>query len=128
MAAVKRTLRLLPGTYAVCRLDPATAEPDWAGSGTFYSVTRTAAELSVVCDERLVPEGVVKEGGWKVAQVAGPLDLSMVGVLVSLIGPLAREGISVFVLSTYDTDYLLVKAEQLGRALQVLRVEEHEVA
>ena len=105
----KRKLELLPEVYAVCRLDKDAPVPDWAAGGLFSSITRTAHELSVVCADAHVAVGVKKEGGWRVLMVEGPLDFSLTGVLASLTGPLAREGISVFALSTYDTDYLLVK-------------------
>ncbi|MCK9356567.1 MAG: ACT domain-containing protein [Dehalococcoidia bacterium] len=123
-----RTLSLLPDIYAVCRLDRRAPVPDWATRGLFSSVTRTAAELSVVCPDALVPAGVRKESGWRVLMVEGPLDFSLTGVLASLTGPLAREGISVFALSTYDTDYLLVKQEQCEKALQALRAAGYHVA
>ena len=114
-------------TYAVCRLDRNAPAPDWGTRGLFSSVTRTAEELSVVCPDAQVPGRVKREGGWRVLKVEGPLDFSLTGVLASLTAPLAREGISVFALSTYDTDYLLVKKEQLEKAIQALRGEGYEV-
>ncbi len=127
MDAGKRTLSLLPDTYAVCRLDREAPVPDWATRGPFSSVTRTAGELSVVCPDALVPAGVKRESDWKLLMVEGPLDFSLTGVLASLTGPLAREGISVFALSTYDTDYLLVKQEQLDRAIRALGAEGYDI-
>ena len=123
----KGKLELLPGIYAVCWLDKDAPVPDWATHGPFSSVTRTAKGLSVVCPDARVAGGVKKESGWKVLMVEGPLDLSLTGVLASLTGPLAREGVSVFALSTYDTDYLLVKQEQLEKAIQVLGAEVYDV-
>ena len=127
MEEEKRKLELLPDIYAVCRLDKNAPVPDWGIRGPFSSITRTAGELSVVCPEAQVPGGVNKEGGWKILMVEGPLDFSLTGVLASLIAPLAREGISVFALSTHDTDYLLVKKEQLEKAVRALRGEGYEV-
>ncbi len=124
----KRKLELLPGIYAVCRLDKDAPVPDWATLSPFSSVTRTPHELSVVCPDARVPAGVKKESGWKVLMVEGPLNLSLTGVLASLTGPLAREGVSVFALSTYDTDYLLVKQEHLEKAIQLLSAEGYDVA
>ena len=118
---------MLPGLYAVCRLDRNAPAPDWATSGQFSSITRTAAELSVVCLDASVPAGVKKEGGLKVLMVAGQLDFSLTGVLASLTTPLARAEISVFALSTFDTDYLLVKQDQLGKAIQVLSAHGYDV-
>jgi hypothetical protein len=119
-------LRVLEETFAVCRLDADAPFPDWAG-GELVSLTRTAEELSVVCPERVVPEGVCREGGWRCLQVAGTLDFATVGVLASLVGPLSRAGISVFVLSTFDTDYLMVKEENLAHALDELEQSGHRI-
>jgi len=120
-------LQLLPDVYAVCRLDGNAPVPDWATASPFSSVTHTAAELSVVCPDARVPAGVKKEGGWKVLMVEGPLGFALTGVLASLADPLAREGISIFALSTYDTDYLLVKEAQLAHSLHVLGAEGYHV-
>ena len=129
----ERGLKVLPGSYSVCRLHRDARVPEWATQGLFTSVTRTASELSVVCLDAPVPKGIEREGGWRVFKVEGPLDFSLTGVLASLTGPLAEAGIGVFALSTYYTDYLLVKDEQLDRAMQALRsvgwdVEECRVA
>jgi uncharacterized protein len=118
-----RKLVLLPDTYAVCRLDRDAPVPEWGTGGPFSSITRTVEELSVVCLEAQVPGGVKKAGGWRTLMVEGPLDLSLTGVLASLTGPLAREGVSVFALSTYDTDYLLVQREQVKKAIEILGEE-----
>jgi len=123
----KRKLQLLPDTYAVCRLEKNAPAPDWGTRGLFSSITRTEEELSVVCPDAHVPDGVRRQGGWRVLKVEGPLDFSLTGVLASLTAPLAREGISVFALSTYETDYLLVKTEQLEKAIQALRGEGYEI-
>ena len=127
MSEVKRRLQLLPDSNAVCRLERDAAVPDWATRGAFCSVIRTGAELSVVCPDARVPAGVKREAGWRVLMVEGPLDFSLTGVLASLTSPLAREGISVFALSTFDTDCLLVKQQQLDRAVQALTGEGYDV-
>jgi hypothetical protein len=113
------TLIVLPGTYAVCRLPADAAFPDWA-VGDLVSVTQTVEELSVVCREDAVPEGVRCERGWRCLRVDGALDFSLVGVLASLLVPLAEAGVSVFALSTFDTDYLLVRDGDLARATRAL--------
>jgi hypothetical protein len=115
------TLRVLPGVLAVCRLPPDAALPGRALSGRFVSVTRTAEELSVVCAEEVVPADGQCEGGWRALQVAGPLDFALTGILAALATPLAAAGISIFALSTYDTDYVLVKERTLAEAIAVLR-------
>jgi len=123
----KRKLQLLPDTYAVCRLEKNAPAPDWGTQGLFSSITRTEEELSVVCPDAHVPDGVKRQGGWRVLKVEGPLDFSLTGVLASLTAPLARKGISVFALSTYETDYLLVKEEKLEKAIQALREEGYAI-
>ena len=127
MPGPPRRLSLLPEKLAICRLEETAAVPDWGARGGFWSVTRTGEELSVVCPEDRVPPGVKREAGWRILMVEGPLDFSLTGILASLTLPLAREKVSVFALSTYDTDYLLVKEEQLGEAIQALRGEGYRV-
>lgn len=119
---------VLEGIFAVCRLGPSAVVPSWASAGNFFSITRTADELSVVCPQSAVPEGVRSEGGWRCLRVAGAMDFSLVGVLASLVGPMAEAGISVFALSTFDTDYLLVKEADFEKAKAVLRQTGHSVA
>jgi hypothetical protein len=121
------TLDLLEGTFAVCRLPADSPIPAWSAGGPFVSISRTDDELSLVCREGAVPEGVRCERGWRCLRVAGTPDLSLVGVLASLLGPLAAAGITVFVVSTFDTDYLLVKEPALQRAAEVLRGAGHAV-
>lgn len=121
-------LTLLPDTFAVCRLDAGASVPAWATTGSFFSITRTADELSFVCLQNLVPDGVRCERGWRGLRVAGTMDFSMIGVVASLVTPLAEAGISVFVVSTFDTDYMLVKESDLERAMAALRAAGHEVS
>ena len=117
----------MPRRLAVCRLDSQAAVPDWALGDNFFSITRTIDELSIVCSEAGVPEGVLCERGWACLKVEGPLDFSLTGVLASLTQPLAEAGISIFAVSTYDTDYLLVKVGDLERAVAVLTQEKFDV-
>jgi hypothetical protein len=129
MAGDHPTLRLhpLPGRFAVCRLAAGAAVPPWATRGPLWSVTATAGELSVVCREEAVPAGVRHAGGWRALAVAGPLDFALVGVVASLTAPLAAAGVSVFVVSTFDTDVLLVREERLAEALAALAAAGHRV-
>jgi hypothetical protein len=115
------SLLVLEETYAVCRLGPDAVVPSWACGGEFVSITRTSDELSIVCPQSVVPNGVQCEGGWRCLRVAGTMDFSLVGVLASLVGPLAEAGVSVFALSTFDTDYLLVKEADFEKMKAVLR-------
>ncbi len=119
-------LMILPDTFAICRLSPDEAVPDWALAGKFVSLTRTADELSIVCVEENVPAEVRADRGWRALRVEGPLDLALTGVLASLAKPLADNQINLFVISTFDTDYLLVKGYNLTRACEVLRQAGHE--
>ncbi len=118
-------LILLPGTFAVCRLPADAPNPSWATSGTLFSITRTADELSVVCEESQVPQDVTCERQWKGFRVAGSMPFTVVGVLASLVPPLAEAGISVFAISTFDTDYVLVKAADWERARRALEQTGH---
>ena len=119
------SLSILPETFAICRLEPSAPTPAWAHSGPFLSVTRTPAELSVVCPDAAAPPGVAANRGWRAIAVAGTLDFGLTGVLASLASPLAAAGVSIFAVSTYDTDYVLVKDETLGRAVEALAAAGH---
>jgi hypothetical protein len=127
MMGARHRLILLPETLAICRLETTASIPDWATLGRFWSITRTEEELSVVCPEAHVPPDVKRETGWRVLKVEGPLDFSLTGILASLTVPLAEEKVSVFAISTYDTDYLLVKEEQLEKAIRALGGEGYEI-
>jgi uncharacterized protein len=113
-------LSILPGTFIICRLSPQETIPSWLDQDSFWAVTHSNDELSIVCDQRTVPSDLNGERGWKVIQVEGPLDFSLTGVLASLATPLAGAKISIFAISTFDTDYILVKDEVLATVQQVL--------
>lgn len=119
------TLTVLPYNYSICRLEPEAAIPPWALAGDFFSITRTKDELSLVCSQEVVPAGVQSETGWRCIMVKGPLGFSITGLLASLATSLAEVGISIFAISTFDTDYLLVKAENLKRAVVKLKEAGH---
>jgi hypothetical protein len=122
------SLELLDGRYAICRLDPAGPVPAWAWNGALASVTRTDAELSIVCAEPAVPNAVERvERGWRALRVVGPLEFNAVGVMARLTAPIARAGISILALATFDTDYLLIREGDLERALAALRAAGHRV-
>jgi hypothetical protein len=135
MAAADRRfeLSLLPERFAIVRLAPDGQLPPWAAQGSFFSITRTAEELSIVTSARNVPDGVSQHGFWQALKVHGPFALSEIGVLSALAAALADAKISVFVVSTFDTDYLLVSAEQVRAATMTLEraghtVHQHELA
>jgi uncharacterized protein len=120
-------IEVLPFEMAICRLGPDDGAPDWALGAEFFSLTRTGDELSVVCPQDQVPPGIEKSAEWRCLKLRGPLDFNQVGVLASLTGPLASEGISVFAISTYGTDYILVQRKGIDRAVSVLRKQGHVV-
>lgn len=122
-------LDVLRGAVAVCQLDADDPLPDWVDleDRHLVAVTRTATELSIVTQQDDVPLGVVAERGWRVLAVRGPLAFSLTGVLASLAQPLADAGIPIFVLSTYDTDLLLVRDETLDEAVAALQGAGHTV-
>ncbi len=120
-------LSLLPGRFAISKLPPDAHLPVWAARGSFYSVTRTRDELSIIVEEAHVPAGTQSQFGWRVLRVHGPFVLSEVGVLASLTAPLADGRVSVFVVSTFDTDYLLVTEEQVTSAIAALDRAGHSI-
>ena len=122
-------LRVLSERLSVCRLPVDAPWPTPTPGTSFFSVTRTESEVSVVCAEDQAPTGdhVRVEPDWRALEVAGPLDFSMVGVMAALTAPLADVDVSVFVVSTYDTDYVLVHAAALEKAIEALRSAGHAV-
>lgn len=115
-------LILLPARYAVCH-----AEQVPAPAGEFFSLTRTNDELSVVCEERLVPEGVQREPGWRVLRFEGSFAFTEVGVLASVANPLRDAGIPILAVSTFNTDYVLVKDSQMAAASDALEAAGHVI-
>ncbi len=122
-------LSLQREVLAICKLPPDASVPDWAWTpGTFHTISRTPAELSIVCLDSAVPSGVKdKESGWRILKVDGLLDFSLTGILASIAGPLANAGISIFAISTFDTDYVMVKNEKAEEAIRVLTKAGHVV-
>ena len=120
------TLAILADTFTVCRLAPDAPIPDWA-RGDFVSITRTRDELSIVCPQNIVPENVQCENNWRAFKIAGQLDFALIGILASMATPLAQASIPVFAISTFDTDYVLVKAQDLSRAQEALTQAGHQV-
>jgi uncharacterized protein len=120
-------LTLLPERFAISRLAADAPIPAWATEGSFVSVTRTGDELSVVCELAHVPVGVQSQSGWRVFKVHGPFVLTEIGVLSALATPLAEAKLSLFAISTFDTDYLLVAPETLSAAVAALERAGHKV-
>jgi len=122
------TLDVIAGGYAICRLVADAPVPAWATRGAFSCVTRTAHELSIVCESDDVPADVKAERNYRGLAVRGPLDFSLVGVVAALAGTLADAAVSIFVVSTHDTDYLFVRDADLDRAVATLRAAGHIVS
>ena len=120
-------LLALDDLYAIVRLEPDAELPAWVRGGHFWSVTRSESELSIVCREDDVPRDASAERGWCALEVAGPLDFSLTGVVASLVEPLADAEIPIFVISTFETDYLLVREPNLARAVTALVEAGHTV-
>ena len=121
-------LRTLPDSYAVVRLEPGSELPEWVDKGPFRSVTRTDHEVSVVCRDHDVPEGESVDRGWTVLETMGPFDFSLTGAISSLVEPLAAAEVPIFVLSTFESDYVLVRSSDLARAVDALEDAGHEFA
>lgn len=127
--AHKLKYRVLPWKLAVARAAAGAEIPAWALAGEFASVVRTPSETSFVCEEGRIPqdhEGIVIEAGWVALGLEGPFPFAMTGVLAAFIEPLANAGISVFAMSTFDTDYVLVKQENLAPTLVALGEAGHQ--
>jgi hypothetical protein len=118
--ALKLTLIILRETFAICRLDKDAPIPDWVFQGSLSSVTRTKSELSIVSPLINVPRGILCDPGWSCLKIKGPLDLSSTGIISSIAKTLEKEGISLFLISTYDTDYVMVKEKDLEKAVLAL--------
>ena len=119
--------RLLPGPYAIVRLASNAPVPNWALKGDFTSVTRMLDELSIVCATENLPADVQSPHRWICLKLEGPFPFSQTGVLVSFIEPLSTNGIPIFAISTYDTDYVLIQEEFAGVTLNVLQEAGHEL-
>jgi hypothetical protein len=113
------TLARIAGRYAVARLPPDAPIPAWA-TGALTSITRTADELSIVCDDDAVPSGVYAMRDFAAIRVLGTIDFAVVGLLAAMTRALAEAAVSVFAFSTFDTDYLLVRTTDFGRAKEAL--------
>ena len=121
----KLTLTILPDQFAVCRLSPDADIPAWTQNAEFYSITRSRDELSIVCLSKDVPENIMAECDWRALKVRGPLDFSLTGILTAVIEPLSEAKIPIFAISTYDTDYVLVREDSLSQVVAILNEEGH---
>ena len=122
------TLQQFPEKLAVVKLPPGAEIPSWAESSSLFSITATATETSLVCAGRNVPTKVVAHKGMTAFAVQGPLEFELVGVLAALLVPLAEAQISVFTISTFDTDWILVPVKDAEKAAEAWRRRGHTVA
>ncbi|WP_084050862.1 ACT domain-containing protein [Deinococcus hopiensis] len=121
------TLSVLPGEYSVAQLPPSAPLPVWAASGKLWAIVGAPGEISVVTESARIPADVQAENGWAALQLHGPFPFHLTGVLSAVLVPLRGAGVGIFALSTFDTDYVLVKAQRLAEALQALRSAGHTV-
>ena len=119
--SMKLKLHILPEKFAICYFDKKAPIPDWAKEISFCSITRTNDELSIVCPQDKVPGGALCEKNWRAFKVEGPLGFSLTGIVSSLSKPLADAKISIFYISTYETDYLFVEEANLKKAKEILK-------
>ena len=116
----KLNLKLLKGKYSVCRINKDDEIPKWIFNEEFFSITKTEDELSIVCLQDKIKDDVLCERNWKVLKIEGPLDFSLIGILSKISTLMANNNISIFAISTYDTDYILIKEESIDKAIELL--------
>jgi len=122
------TLDLLEGKFVICRLSPSSSLPSWAFTGPFMSITKTNDELSIITiDDNRLPKDIQCERNWKCFKLKGPFPFDMTGVLSSILNPLAKADIGILAISTFDTDYVMVKENNLQIAVDVLKQNGHTV-
>lgn len=124
---MKLNLCVLEGLFTIHRLPPDYEIPKQVFKDQFYSICKTSEEMSVVCSSSMVLNSEKSESGWSCIKVLGPLDFSLTGILADISVVLAKAEISIFALSTFDTDYILVKSEKLHVAIQALQHAEYTV-
>ncbi len=117
----KLKLAILDGEYAIHHLSPEQGIPSSVLEGDFFAIVRTDEELSIVCDAHLPVSSEKSEAGWACIKVLGPLDFALTGILAKISSALAEAEISIFAISTYNTDYILIKADTLDAAKKVLK-------
>ena len=121
------TITVHPELYAICRLGSSDGVPAWATGEQFATISRTKNELSIVCEDRRVPEEIHAERKRRLMQVEGTLAFSLTGILAAIAAPLAEAHVSIFAVSTYDTDYVLVSDEEMEKAVEALELAGHVV-
>lgn len=120
---------ILKDTYAIYRFGKDSSVPDWIDNSDFYSLTRTQDELSIVCKQVdiTLEDKIMIDKHWRILKINGPLDLSLIGIIANISDLFKRNKISIFPISTYDTDYILIKNPNLDKAITVLKNKGHKI-
>jgi uncharacterized protein len=122
------TLHLLPGNFVICRLSPSSSLPSWAFTGPFISITKTNDELSIITlDHVHLPNDIQCERHWRCFKLQGPFPFDVTGVLCSILNPLGNADIAILAVSTFDTDYVMIKDKHVLLAVDVLKQNGHVV-
>jgi len=114
---------ILPGNYSLCRLAANEELPVWVFASSFYTISKSSEELSIVCESKYVPGNIQQSNGWKLLKIDAVLDLSLTGITARFSKPLAEAGINLCVIATFDTDYVMVTEEKLLLATEALQKE-----
>jgi uncharacterized protein len=120
-------LSLLKDKYGICTLPSTAPIPGWATAQSLASITRTEKELTIVCRQKIIPSQYQSDLNWRCFKIDGSFDLNQVGVISSISSPLAAAGISIYVISTYDTDYFLIQEHNLEQTISVLSGSGHSI-
>ncbi len=113
-------IQLLDADYSICKLGATDAIPAWVAASNFYTITKSSDELSIVCQSKFVPTLVLQDGGWRLIKIAAVLDLSLTGITARFSTALANAGVNLCVIATFNTDYIMVKADKLPKAIDAL--------
>lgn len=125
---MKLNLIILNETYAICRFKADSDFPDWISDSEFYSLTKTKDELSLVCQQNdSLSQAIEINKDWRIIKVSGPLDFSLTGIIAEISGILAENKIPVFTISTYQTDYFLVKGQDINKAIDSLKYSGYDI-
>jgi uncharacterized protein len=119
-------ISVLPGDYSIYRFETETEIPGWIYSSDFYSITKTKDEISIVSSQVDI-SGLISSKSWRILKIAGPLDFSLIGIISEISGILKNKNIPIFIISTYDTDYILIKQIDLSAGIIALEEKGHKV-
>jgi hypothetical protein len=124
----KLKLTSLPGNFSIFQIDPVIGIPLWAQQGEFFSITQAADELSIVCEDKYIPDSINREKNWRVLKIEGPFNFDEIGILNSITTPLARANISLLAVSTFNTDYILIQDSHFIEVVDILKNDGHKVS